>query len=169
TVPGAGPAALALDRPAALVLADEDRGYRIYDLERPLRPGESLRLDFEVRIGSHGFRNQGAAAPVVADGTYFTSADAVPAIGYQRSRELLGARERREHGLPDRPVCPSLHDAGERTRRAGRIALDAVVGTDADQVAVAPGRLLRTWTEGGRRYFHYSVDGRTGAEPPAGF
>ena len=42
--------------------------------------------------------------------------------------------------------------------RATRVAVDAVVGTDADQIAVAPGRLLRSWTENGRRYFHYATD-----------
>lgn len=30
--------------------------------------------------------------------------------------------------------------------------------TDEDQVAVAPGTLRRTWTEGGRRYFHYAAN-----------
>ena len=32
------------------------------------------------------------------------------------------------------------------------------MGTSVDQVAVAPGALRRTWTEGGRRYFHYVTD-----------
>ena len=164
TVPGAEPEALAFDRTAALVLSDEDRGYRIYDLERPLQPGDSLRLDFEVHIESHGFRNQGADASVVANGTHFTNGNWFPAIGYQQSRELISARERREHGLPDRPVVPSLYDVEARMERAERIAFDAVVGTDADQIAVAPGRLRRTWTEGGRRYFHYSTDGPIGTE-----
>ena len=35
---------------------------------------------------------------------------------------------------------------------------EAIVGTDADQVAVAPGELRRTWSEAGRRYFHYVSD-----------
>jgi hypothetical protein len=36
--------AVTLDRPAALVLADEDLGHRIYALDTPLQPGDSLRL-----------------------------------------------------------------------------------------------------------------------------
>ena len=44
------------------------------------------------------------------------------------------------------------------------IAFEAVVGTDADQVAVAPGALRRTWTEGDRRYFHYATDAPVGNE-----
>src|SRR5687768_3325908 len=37
-----------------------------------------------------------------------------------------------------------------------------VVGTAEDQVAVAPGTLRRSWTEGGRRYFHFLTDGSIG-------
>lgn len=34
------------------------------------------------------------------------------------------------------------------------------MGTSGDQIAVAPGTLRRTWTEGGRRYVHYVTDVR---------
>jgi hypothetical protein len=72
------------DRPASLVAMDEDLGHRIYALEKPLQPGESLRLNFEVRHESHGFRNSGDDAFVVANGSYFTNGHWLPAIGYQR-------------------------------------------------------------------------------------
>src|SRR5829696_7910326 len=43
--------------------------------------------------------------------------------------------------------------------RCPRLAtLEAIVGTDSNQVAVAPGELRRTWSEGGRRYFQYVSD-----------
>ena len=172
TVVGAEPDTLTFDRAAALVLADEDRGYRIYELDTPLEPGDSLRLDFDVHFRSRGFRESGIDASVVANGTYFTNAIGFPAVGYQPSRELLTARERREHGLPDRPVIPSLYDVEARmvpTGWAERMTFDAVLGTDADQVAVAPGRLRRAWTEGGRRYYHYTTDGPIGTELGYGF
>jgi aminopeptidase N len=35
---------------------------------------------------------------------------------------------------------------------------EATIGTRSDQVAIAPGELRRTWTEGNRRYFHYASD-----------
>jgi hypothetical protein len=38
------------------------------------------------------------------------------------------------------------------------IDFEAIVGTSADQIAVAPGTLRRTWTENARRYFHYVAD-----------
>jgi hypothetical protein len=139
---------------------DDDLGYRIYALEKPLQPGDSLHLSFEVHVAPHGFRNQGADAFVVQNGTHFTNRDLLPAIGYQRNRELDGAGVRRQHGLARRPAVPSLDDAEARRIRVGGdpIAFEAIVGTSGDQVAVAPGALRRTWTEGGRRYFHYLTD-----------
>ncbi|HEV2126294.1 MAG TPA: M1 family aminopeptidase, partial [Chloroflexota bacterium] len=52
-----------------------------------------------------------------------------------------------------------------RARRVPRIApwsdwidFEATVGTARDQIAVLPGTLRRSWTQGDRRYFHYRTD-----------
>jgi ABC-2 type transport system permease protein len=152
--------AVTFDRPAMLVVEDEELEHRIYALKEPLRPGDSLTLHFDLRFEPHGFRNGGADASVVANGTYFRNRPWFPAIGYQRGRTLSDAGDRRTHGLPPRVAIPSLYDVEARQDISGseRIAFDAVVGTDDDQVAVAPGVLRRTWTEKGRRYFHYVAD-----------
>jgi hypothetical protein len=70
------------------------------------------------------------------------------------------AGDRRLHGLDARPAIPLLDDVEARldAGRAARVALEAVVGTDEGQVAVAPGRLRRTWAQDGRRYFQYATD-----------
>jgi ABC-2 type transport system permease protein len=153
------------DRPAATAVADDELGHRIYALETPLRPGDSLELDFEVRFEPRGFASRGIQAPVAANGTNFSNAW-LPAIGYQPFRELSDAEVRRAYGLAPRPPIPSLDDPAARNDMTGveRIAFEAVVGTDDNQTAVAPGTLRRTWTEGGRRYFHYIADGPIGNE-----
>lgn len=158
--------ALSFDRPSALTMDDEDYGYRVYALERPLEPGDALRLDFEVRVEPHGFGNRGVDSAVTANGSAFTNRSWFPFVGYPRQRELVSAADRRAHGLPPRPEIASLHDVEghEPAARGGGIAFEAVLGTDEDQVAVAPGALRRTWTEGGRRYFHYSTDAPIGEE-----
>ncbi len=38
------------------------------------------------------------------------------------------------------------------------VDVETVISTSADQIAVAPGSLLRKWETDGRRYFHYKVD-----------
>lgn len=168
--PGDGTDAVTFDRPAARVLEDRALGHRIYALRTPLRPGDSLRLGFHVRMEPRGFTNRGADAAVVANGTWFMNYDWMPRIGYQARRELLKPGDRRAYGLPRRPIVPSLDDAQDITGEAGGdgfaggISVETVVGTDGDQVAVAPGVLRRTWTEGGRRYFHYATDTPIGDE-----
>jgi ABC-2 type transport system permease protein len=154
--------AIRFDRPARNVLSDEEFGHRIYALETPLRPGESLQLNFEVHFKPRGFPNHGMDASVVANGTYFTNDAWLPAIGYQADRELRNAGDRRKYRLATRPETPMLDDVEARrdavAAPVARIAFEAVVGTGEGQVAVAPGGLRRTWTQGGRRYFHYATD-----------
>ncbi|MGH9754200.1 MAG: ABC transporter permease [Blastocatellia bacterium] len=151
------------DRPATRALADEELGHQIYALERPLQPGDSLRLDFHVRVEPHGFRESGVDASVAPNGAFFTNGW-LPAIGYQRSREITSANDRRKHRLAPRPLIPSLYDVEARKDRGDGIVFEAVMGVQENHVAVAPGELRRTWTEGARRYFHYSTDGPIGSE-----
>jgi hypothetical protein len=164
TIPGVETTGVEFDRPAMLELADEYLGHRIYTLEEPLQAGDSLELRFEVDVEPRGFSNSGFDASVVANGTYFRNHGWLPAIGYQPHRALRSAGDRRAHGLAPRPEIPSLDDIEARQIGAVRIAFDAVVGTDEDQVAILPGALRETWTEGGRRYFHYSTDAPIGNE-----
>lgn len=155
--------ALTFDRPATPTLVDDDLGHRIYKLASPLPPGGSMRLDFAVHVERRGFREGGADVSIVPNGTWFTQ-HWLPAIGYQPSRELLLPTDRREQGLAARRVIPSLDDAEARSGRGPGILFEAVLSTDGDQTAVAPGALRRTWTQGGRRYFHYATDGPIGSE-----
>lgn len=154
---------LRFDRPATPALLDDKLGHRIYKLATPLPPGGSMRLDFEVHAKRRGFREGGADVSIVPNGTWFTQ-HWMPAIGYQPGRELMQPTDRREQGLDARRVIPSLYDVKARSGRGPGIVFEAVLSTDAGQTAVAPGALRRTWTQGGRRYFHYATDGPIGSE-----
>lgn len=156
--------ALAFDRRAALAHADEELSYRIYALEEPLRPGDSLRLEFDVRVDSRGFGESGAEPALAENGTWFDAAQWLPAVGYQTGHELTNPADRREYGLPAKPLIPSLYDEDAQWHRSAGIEFDAAVGTSAGQVAVAPGALRSAWTENGRRYFRYSSEEPIGGE-----
>jgi ABC-2 type transport system permease protein len=150
---------IAFDRAFAPRLIDEDFRHRIYTLKEPLQPGQSLGMSFHVRFARRGFRNSGVNASVMSNGTHFER-DWLPAIGYQAGRELSNAGDRRKHGLPARPEIPPLHDVKARSDMTDseRISFDAVIGTAANETAIAPGKLQRTWNENGRRYFHYATE-----------
>ncbi len=144
------------------VVADEEIGHDIYALEEALQPGDSLTLSFNVTFEPRGFTNSGsrtsgAGTAILENGTYFTSG-ALPVIGYQPLRELWSADDRRKHGLPRQVTLPPPGDIDPSVAATAPATFEAIIGTDEDQVAVAPGELRRTWTEAGRRYFRYVSD-----------
>lgn len=147
------------DRPARQAVDDRELHYRIYELEIPLSPGDSLHVTFDVRSRPRGFSNNGMDLSVAANGTYFEGNEWLPEIGYQRERELSEAVDRKQYGLAPRHEVPALEDTNARNATsARRIGFSAVIATDENQTAVAPGELRRTWVENGRRYFHYVAD-----------
>jgi ABC-type transport system involved in multi-copper enzyme maturation permease subunit len=147
------------DRAFTQVVEDDELGHDVYALEEPLQPGDSLTLEFDVQLERRGFRNvglgpNGAGRAIVENGSHFTSA-ALPIIGYQPMRELWSAEDRRKHGLPRQLTLPPPGDIDPSLAAYAAAAFEAIISTDANQVAVAPGELRRTWSEAGRRYFHY--------------
>lgn len=152
---------LTLDRGARPVLKDTELDYRIYALEQPLAPGDSLRLEFDVAYRPRGFPNDNVPTAVVRNGAYFDRRW-LPIIGYLPSLEVTNAETRRRLGLPPRAPMPSVDDAeamlGLSSADDDLVQTDVVIGTAPDQVAVTPGTLRRTWTENGRRYFQYVTE-----------
>ncbi len=153
---------ISLDRAARPVAVDEETGYRIFALERALEPGGSLRLSFDTVYRPHGFRGSGIQTAVAGNGTYFDRR-LLPFIGYQPVLELPDAAARKRFGLAPQPPMPGPDDVEARrgdgvVRNEGRVHVEAIVGTAADQTAVVTGVLRRSWTENGRRYVHYGTD-----------
>jgi len=140
-----------------------DLGWLPYTLERPLAPGETMTLDFEIDYLPDGFTNDGARTLVVDNGT-FVNSQLFPALGYQAGVEITNDNERKKHGLAPRPNrMPDLDDPVNRMRNyisgdADWIDFEATVSTAEDQIALAPGYIQKEWVENGRRHFHYKMD-----------
>jgi ABC-type transport system involved in multi-copper enzyme maturation permease subunit len=152
----------AFDRPATRVLRDSAGGYYIYRLARPLLPGDSAEFNFDVAVRTPGFTDEPRYGPVVENGTFVNNQN-LPRIGYNPEGEITGEGDREHHGLPRRPRANGIGDARARnvnfiSRDADWVDFEATLVTDADQTAVAPGYLQRSWKQGGRRYFHYRMD-----------
>ena len=151
------------DLPAHRVrLDDRVLGYAIYDLDTPLAPGVETTIGFELAITNPGFVATNPDTTVVGNGTFFHSRQ-FPAFGYLDSRELRDPAARRRQGLPALIRQPKIDDSSARAfndlaRDADWLEFETTIGTDADQIAIAPGYLQKEWTEGGRRYFRYAMD-----------
>ncbi|HET9451849.1 MAG TPA: M1 family aminopeptidase, partial [Aggregicoccus sp.] len=130
-----------------------------FALEKPLQPGAEAELSFELATPSPGIRADGFDSSVVANGSYLTQSQAFPAVGFRLGYLVRDPGERRRRGLPALAPVPALEEAQAPQHRAPWATFEATVSTSADQVAVAPGRLVRQWESGGRRYFQYASEG----------
>lgn len=149
--------------PHTEVLADAERGYYIYELDEPIRPGGEVEFRFNLALENRGFVNNDSNNHIVHNGTFFNNRRFFPALGYDSSGELIDRNKRRKYNLPPRPRMAKIDDLSARynhyiTSDSDWIDFETVVSTSADQIAIAPGYLQREWQDAGRRYFHYKMD-----------
>jgi len=146
-----------------LEMEDHDRGYYIYRLSQPMRPGDTLLLGFDVSVENRGFVNDRSNTKIVYNGTFFDSSDYFPHLGYSREFQLQDINKRKKYGLAAVERMPKMDDEAARrntyiTPEADWINFETTVSTSADQIAIAPGYLQKEWTQNGRRYFYYKMD-----------
>lgn len=142
-------------------LQDSALGFYSYKLSKPLAPGAQISMDFELRYAPQGILGLGQDTPVIGNGTFFNNG-ILPHLGYQPEWELNDARDRRKHQLAARErMLPRDDPAGLANNFAANdadwISFDATIGTSGDQIAIAPGTLVKDWNSKGRRYFHYQM------------
>ncbi len=149
---------------AKLKLDDKRLHYRIYNLDPPMQPGEQRHLRFTVEKRSRGFENNVTFLEVAENGTFFNSGIA-PQIGYQSGNELTDRNTRKRHGLKEKELMPALErDCTEHcmnnyiSNNSDWVEVETVISTAPDQIAIAPGSLVRTWYANGRRFFSYKLD-----------
>jgi ABC-2 type transport system permease protein len=139
-------------------------GYRIYHFSSPLQPGESRTIHFSVASKNRGFENELSNVEIMPNGTFFNNTVA-PVIGYSPDNELQDSVKRRKYGLTEVDLMPALErNCTENCREnylpghSDWVDVESTISTTPDQIAIAPGSLVREWQGGGRRYFHYRLD-----------
>jgi ABC-type transport system involved in multi-copper enzyme maturation permease subunit len=136
--------------------------YKIYRLPYTLMPGDTIAVQVKSSIENKGFANGGLSREVVYNGTFVGGG--LPDIGYSAQNEISSDEDRREHGLPEKDYeLPPHDDAYGRSTllfsdEADLINFEAVISTEPDQIAVAPGYIQKEWEENGRKYYHYVQD-----------
>jgi ABC-type transport system involved in multi-copper enzyme maturation permease subunit len=149
------------DRPFHRVSAGPRNIYSIYALEKPLQPGETLRMNFQVGYTSHGFKDNNERPELAYNGTFFDS-NYLPFIGYDRNMELDDPRRRLEEKLgPLEELAqrgdPYYDKINLFTSDSDWISYHTVVSTSSDQIAIAPGYLKKEWQENGRHSYEYDM------------
>jgi ABC-2 type transport system permease protein len=150
---------------AKLKSRDNRLGYRIYELNYPLNPSDSLLIKFDSYNFTKGFENEVSFTQLTQNGTFFNNADFLPSMGYNAGYEISDKNKRKKLDLPKKVRMPKLDENDLENRANTYISDDAdwvevetTISTSTDQIAVAPGSLIKSWEENGRKYFTYRLD-----------
>ncbi|WP_396155940.1 M1 family aminopeptidase [Flavobacterium sp.] len=143
-----------------LVSKDTVYNFNIYRLEKPLQPGETITLNFELKNDPNTILEDNS--PVLENGTFLNNQN-FPRIGYNADVELTDDDLRKKYGLKPKDRMPFPTDSIARqntyiSNDSDWIKFETTVSTAGDQIAIAPGYLQKQWKKEGRNYFHYKMD-----------
>lgn len=152
---------VAFDRPFHVVSSSPRALYTIYALDKPLAPGETMNMTFDVGYTSRGFKDGNERAELAYNGTFFDS-EYFPFLGYSTDVEITDPRRRREEHLGPQELLPARGDAAGSvmnlfTTDSDWIHYTTTVSTSANQMALAPGYLQKDWIANGRHYYTYDM------------
>ena len=143
---------------------DKRLNYHIYKFDPPMQPGETRHMRYTAVREPKGIENSTGGLQITQNGTFFNNGIA-PQIGYQSGGELTQRNDRKKRGLPEKDLMPALERNCSAncmntylSNSSDWVSVESRVTTSPDQIAIAPGTLLKEWTEGNRRHFHYKLD-----------
>ena len=151
---------------AKLVFEDNDAGYLIYQLDKPLAPGEKMAIVIEASFISKGFENEVRNTSVARNGTFINNFSVLPFFGYNEGYEIGDKNDRKKFDLKPKDRMPELEADCNKNCYINYLSdgasdwvnVETYISTSSDQLAVAPGSLLKEWKENDRNYYHYKTD-----------
>lgn len=157
-----------IEIPRAKLINDDERLLmRTYEIVPPMAPGEVLEMKYTVRSKNRGIENQVSQTQIVQNGTFFNNSIA-PHFGYDSNRRIMDPKRRKALGLPEAEPFPALvRDCGDHclvhymSNDSDWVSVETIISTSSDQIAVAPGSLVKQWQDGDRNYFQYRLDHRS--------
>jgi len=157
---------LSFDKPAQLVLGPAEMGFRVYKLQTPLQPGDSIELDFDLVAEAKGFTDNNPKDELATNGSCLIFSGAggntkyFPGIGFNKELLLKDRYDRKKYGLPAKDPVPALEKADPTIAYTGNrlVTFEAEISTSGDQTVVSNGDLVKQWQEGGRNHFLYRSD-----------
>ncbi|PQJ79437.1 ABC transporter permease/M1 family aminopeptidase [Polaribacter porphyrae] len=135
--------------------------YTIYQLNKNLQPGDSIKMSFIQSYFPKGFEDENFNTVIVNNGTFFNNQE-FPTLGYNKKYELKDKDERIKYNLQPRLNKANITDKNELLNArsggdANGINLEMIIGTSSNQTAITSGNLLRKWSANNRNYFHYKT------------
>lgn len=141
---------------AKLTRYDEVHQKYFFELEQPLKPGQTTVLNFELDAIHNAFTRLDPEHYVTAQGSYFELEDVLPQFGFNYRYVITDEQEREKRNLSGMGI--DLPESDMQHQSDDWVQFETTVSTTLAQTAVTPGDLQKSWVENDRRYFHYKTD-----------
>jgi len=150
---------------STLVTNDKD-SFHIYKLSKSLKPNDTINIEITSEYLINGFENYRGNTKIIANGTFLNNYEILPYLGYDSRFELNDNNTRKKYDLKQKQRMPKLSASCTSTcmknylsnGTADYINAETIISTSNDQIAIAPGSLVKKWKENDRNYFHYKLD-----------
>lgn len=149
-----------LNKASTLFLKDTILKVQVFVLQQPILSGEIFQMTSVLESKPNTFLKDKSS--ILENGTFINNS-LFPSIGYSQQYELVDNVVRTMYKLPNRDRMAEPTDSlalrnNYISSDADWINFEATVSTSADQIAIAPGYLLKKWESEGRNYYHYKMD-----------
>ncbi len=138
---------------AQLKLYDSIHNVRIYEFKNALKQGDSIRYKYSLEYQNKGFETDRS---IVSNGSFIQRSGFDPILGYSSGYEIRNVRERKERGLPIRKDHDESH-MHVKSEHYEKLVFETIISTQSNQIAFAPGELLKKWKKEDRNYYHYKA------------
>lgn len=140
---------------AVLVEHDSIFSTRLYRFKKAVLPDEKLAFNYEVVYEKKGFETSNI---LVKNGTFLLHNFFEPSLGYRNGFEIQNQFERLKRGLPERTEeQENISHFDRDNAQYEKIFFETIVSTQSNQIALAPGSLIKEWKDGNRNYYHYKT------------
>ena len=157
----------AFDLPNAKVIFEDKKiGYLILGFDKPMLPGDTIEMTITSQYITKGFKNGRGSTSIINNGAFLNNFEMLPSLGYDEGQELSEKNTRKKYDLKPKIRMPKLEaNCGTNCMRnylsrgaSDYINFETTISTAGDQIAIAPGSLIKYWEENGRNYYQYKVD-----------
>lgn len=141
---------------AKLIEHDSLFGTYLFEFNEPVNSQQEVKFKFEIHKSLKGYET---SQEILANGSYISHRSFEPVLTYRKSLEISDNFEREKRGLPrieEESVTDEHLHLGDVS--FGLIDYETIISTQADEIAIASGKLLKQWTEEGRNYYHYKPE-----------
>lgn len=131
--------------PSTIIQKDKALQFAVHILEKPIEPGNSIRMEFKIKNRPNTLFYQNSS--VLQNGTFIRT-DILPRLGYFFNDKYY------------EPTDSLARHTNFYSPDANLVDIETVISTSHLQTAIAPGTLIKQWTENNRNYFHYKTENK---------